>query len=134
MADNDQDLETIFDQLSARFDLPVAEINGKKIAQGSVYVVEFSKEREVDRLLYIDRVASADIYDTQIEKSLNYSTLVSYAHCQSEFLNSQPSGLSHELAKTMKENISGADRAVYNISLDDFSEIRDFLTVHINHF
>jgi len=131
----DDSLEQIFETLSKLYDLPVKQETWKKTAQGPFYFLELEHCGEWTKLLYADRVISADLYDCEDQGYLNYTVLSPYQSCQEAFLKSLPldiaKNLRGELAASKKVQI---DRCVVRINLDNFSEIEEFLGAHIEHY
>ncbi len=141
-------LEEVFDALCQEQVLSIKRDAKQKTAQGEVYFLELEKKKEWVRLLYADRVATADFYDCASQrdlsaqgdsnrdarKYLNYTVLSAYREGQRAFLQVQDSDLAKRLSLGLAEGKPQTHRRVFRVDLDDFSEVAKFLRIHIENY
>jgi hypothetical protein len=134
MKEQKSKLELIFDTICQDQNLSVEENRQKKTVQGPLYFLELETQDKWTRLLYADKVSTADLYDCEDQKYLNYSILSIYQKGQDSFLQNQDSNIAKKLLKKLVPKKMPIHRRVYKIDLDDFSEVAEFLDTHIENY
>lgn len=133
MREKTSQLEQIFDKLCSKYGLAVYPDGRGKIAHGQIYLLTLEDHENWVRLLYEDRVATADIYDCEDQKYLNYSMLSTYQRCQHSFLHNHKFSIAKNLLEDLTKKIQ-TSRQVSRTELDDFSEVEEFLSAHIENY
>ena len=134
MEENKSQLEGIFDTICQNQGLSISQDNGNKKAQGPLYFLELETQDQMTRLLYADRVSTADFYDCGDQKHMTYSILSPYQNDHKSFLHAQESNLAKKILEELVPEEVQTTRHVVKIDLDDFSETSNFLTAHIENY
>lgn len=134
MKEDKSQLERIFDAISQNQSLSVDQENKNKTAQGQLYFLELETQDHMTRLLYADRVSTADFYDCENQKHMTYSVLSPYQNDHKSFLHTQESNLAKKILEKLAPEQIQTTRQVVKIDLDDFSEVNEFLDTHIKNY
>jgi len=128
-------LEQIFKTICEENNLVVLPKDQKKTAQGPLYFLELEINEEWIRLLYVDRVATADFYDCNTDQNyLNYSVLSVYESGQNSFLQDQGLDIAKSLSEKLNDEENQVHRNIIKIDLDNFSEVEELLNAHIENY
>ena len=134
MGETKSQLEKIFETLCQDRDLSVDQDCQIKTAQGPLYFLESDNQEKWTRLLYVDKVASADFYDFGHRIELAYTILSPYQQGQDSFLQTLDSDIARNLLEKLRSKNIQADRSVFRVDLDDLSEAEGFLINHMQHY
>ncbi len=138
MRETDSPLEQIFESMHEKYKFPLVWEGNKRVAQGSLHFLELEQDEKFTRLLYADRVATADFYDCGNDcgnqRYLNYTILSGYQRDHDSFLKAQGSDLAKRLQEKLNPETIQTHRRVIKISLDDFSEVEAFLGAHLENY